>query len=317
MKFPAFLPVRIAIVAMGLAIQCNASNLVVTNNADSGPGTLRDCLTQAQSGDAITFDIVGVITNSSSDLIISNDISIIGPGPGVLAVAGNSNNPPRIFTVAAGTTVSLSGLTLRDSYAGQFSNGGGIFNGGNLSVTNCVFARCKSGIGYLIADPVPGGMAGDSSYHGGAIYSTGTLTVSDCDFFSNVAAAGGNGIDGPNGPGGNGGNGGGIYATGTLLATNCNFLTNSAGNGGAGGSGYIFGTMGSPHGSAGGNGGFGGAIYAAGPATFVNCAFGYNHAGSGGAAGSGLSGASGHSIGGNGGHGGRGGDGGRILVSIN
>src|ERR1700761_5356507 len=158
MRFSAFLSLRAIIMVMGFAFQCHAfSTLVVINNADSGPGTLRDCLTLAQSGDTITFDIAGVLTNSSSDLIISNDVSIIGPGPDVLALAGNTNKPPRFFTVSAGTTVNLSGLTLRDSYAGQFSNGGGILNGGNLSVTNCVFARCKSGIGYLVTggDPFP------------------------------------------------------------------------------------------------------------------------------------------------------------------
>ena len=217
MKFSAYLPLCSTIATLGLAVQCHADNLVVTDNADSGPGTLRDALSQAQSGDTVTFAITGVISNSLSDLVISNDISIIGPGSDVLALAGNSNKPPRLFTVPAGVTASVSGLTLRDAGAGQFANGGGILNGGNLSVSNCVFLRCRSGFGYLIGeDPVPGGMSGDHGYDGGAIYSTGTVAVVDCDFFSNTADAGTDGSGGPAGPGGTGGNGGAIYATGAL-----------------------------------------------------------------------------------------------------
>ena len=314
MKFPASLKIQTVTAAVCFAVQCQA-NLVVTNKANSGPGTLRDALAQAQSGDIITFDITGLFTNRTTDLIISNDVSIIGPGPGVLAVTGNSNSSPRIFTVLNGVTASVSGLTLRDCYAGSQANGGAISNGGTLFLTNCVFLRCRAGSGMVPAAPSAGGLPGGPGAHGGAIYNSGSLTVVNCNFYTNIAGLGGYGLAGPNGNGGDSGNGGAIYSSGTLLAMNCNFLTNVAPGGGAGGSGYLApptGT-GSPDGSPGGNGGHGGAIYATGPAAFINCAFGFNRAGSGGTAGSGIAGTSAHPTGGNGGPGGRGGDGGAIF----
>jgi hypothetical protein len=315
MKFPTSFLIRMALATTCFALQIasHATTLVVTNTADSGPGTLRDALAQTQTSDTITFDVTGIITNSSAQLVISNDINIIGPGPDVLAVMGNSNNPPRLFTVLNGVTANVSGLTLRDSYAGQFGKGGGISNAGTLSLTNCVFNRCKSGIGILIAGPAPGGIAGGAGNHGGAIYNAGTLTVIDCDFFTNSAAVGTDGGGGPAGTGGTGGYGGAIFTTGPLLAMNCNFLTNSAGKGGTGGSGFLVASSGSITGSTGGDGGYGGAIYATAPATFINCTFGWNGSGGGGAGGSGLSGTSGHPPGGNGGRGGIGGNAGAIF----
>ena len=59
-----------------------AATLVVTNQANNGPGTLLAILPTAQNGDVITFAVTGIITNVvAGGLTISNSISIVGPGP--------------------------------------------------------------------------------------------------------------------------------------------------------------------------------------------------------------------------------------------
>lgn len=319
----AFLPPRLthplkrAIVALVIswAIQwttSQAATLVVTNLASTGPGTLQTLLTQAGNGDTITFAVAGTIYNSASELVISNDVSIIGPGSDAVTVTGATNVGPRVFRVLSGVTANLSGLTIRDSYA----EGSGVYNEGNLSITNCTFLRCRSSfVGTFSGGGNP--VTAFAGRHGGAIYSAGTLTAVNCNFLNCQSGPGGRpDTDRPDGvTGGPGGHGGAIYSSGTLLAVNCNFLTNAAAVGGYGGNGRIFQfppytTVGRP----GGDGGNGGAVYATGPADFVGCAFGFNSAGTGGAGGSGVSrSSSSPGPGASGAAGGRGGNGGAVF----
>ncbi len=268
-----------------------AATLVVTNLADTGPGSLRAILASAQNGDTINFAVTGAITNvNPPELIISNNVRIAGPGMNALAVVGNGS---RIFHVTSGVTASLSDLTIRDAYAGGNGDGGGIYNAGNLALTNCAFIRCRSAQGGVGEDGPGVCCTLPPSRDGGAIYNSGALTAMNCNFLTNTASAGGKGGSalfqpGPGAMGGNAGNGGAIYSSGTMLAINCNFLANVASVGGNGGNGFGPGSPGAP----GGAGGSGGAVYATGPATFIGCAFAYNSLGAGGTGGAGGSGSS-------------------------
>jgi hypothetical protein len=63
---------------------------IVTNTNDSGPGSLRQALLDAQNGDTITFNIPGspnTITLTTGELSINKDITISGPGANSLTVA--------------------------------------------------------------------------------------------------------------------------------------------------------------------------------------------------------------------------------------
>jgi len=91
-----------------------AITCTVTSTADSGPGTLRDCLASA----ADTIDATGVsgtILLTSGELQITHDVTINGPGPANLAVNGNATS--RVFHVFAGVTASTSGLTVANGFA--------------------------------------------------------------------------------------------------------------------------------------------------------------------------------------------------------
>src|SRR6516162_5237915 len=68
------------------------STWTVTSPADSGDGSLRAIIAQAQDGDQIIFDhsLRGqTITLTSGELAISKDLDIEGLGADQLAVSGN------------------------------------------------------------------------------------------------------------------------------------------------------------------------------------------------------------------------------------
>ena len=103
------------------------STRVVTNTDDSGAGSLRQAIRDANSGDDITFApiVAGVITLTTGELYISRTLNIDGPGASVLAVSGDSTST--VFDIAAGM-VRISGLVIRNGPV----NGNAILNSGSL-----------------------------------------------------------------------------------------------------------------------------------------------------------------------------------------
>ncbi|HEV3446908.1 MAG TPA: hypothetical protein VG099_19880, partial [Gemmataceae bacterium] len=103
------------------------STLTVTSASDDGSaGALRAVLAAAQGGDTIQFakQLKGqTITLTQGQLIINQSLEIDGPGADTLAICGNAAS--RIFAVASGATVAISGLTLT---GGMASDGAGILN---------------------------------------------------------------------------------------------------------------------------------------------------------------------------------------------
>ena len=161
---------------MARAKRVPATTLVVTTTADSGPGSLRQALADANNGDAIQFGPAlngQTIFLTSGELAIDKNITITGPGPNLLAVARPSGgNPIRIFHVMPGHTVIIEGLTIRD--------GGGILNGAaNLSIINCIIRSNHLASGGLSA-----------IYNDGSGASA-TLTILDSTVTGNDAAVGG------------------------------------------------------------------------------------------------------------------------------
>src|ERR1043166_2405843 len=86
------------LIALTASIQ--AATITVTSTADSGTGTLRAALTNVANGDTIDFSIAGSITLTNGELLVTNNVSILGPGPTNLAVNGNANS--RVFHVLGG-----------------------------------------------------------------------------------------------------------------------------------------------------------------------------------------------------------------------
>jgi hypothetical protein len=113
------------------------STFVVQTTADSGPGSLRDGITQAINNPDPSHDIrfasnvTGTITLSSALPDLAANISITGPGAKALTVARSAAAPTNfsVFTVHSGVFVTIRGLTIS---GGNATSGGGINNQGTL-----------------------------------------------------------------------------------------------------------------------------------------------------------------------------------------
>ncbi len=130
MKNKILLGIAICITLIG-----NAATITVTTTNDSGAGSLRRALSDANNGDTINFSVTGVIM-VSSPLDISKDIIIEGPGADVLAIDGNNSTTVFKDQNYAINTVEISGLEIRNGSSGSYGAGiGG--KGYNLTVKYC------------------------------------------------------------------------------------------------------------------------------------------------------------------------------------
>ena len=130
------------------------------------------------------------IVLEDGQLLLSANVTIVGPGAGQLAV--NGNNQTRVFEITESAVVSISGLTAEGG-ALSTRSGAGISNAGTLSLTDVIVSR-------------------NSAQIAGGIANTGTLTLTDSGVSDNAAAL----------------NDGGILNTGTLTLIYSTVAGNSA-----------------------------------------------------------------------------------------
>ena len=88
---------------------------VTSLNDDGGPTTLRTLIGASADGDTINFSVTGTITLTKGPLTNYNSITIIGPSSANLTISGN--NATSVFDINAGTTNSISGLTIANGYS--------------------------------------------------------------------------------------------------------------------------------------------------------------------------------------------------------
>jgi uncharacterized protein with beta-barrel porin domain len=292
------------------------ADFLVTNNADSGAGSLRQAIINSNaaggSNNIIINSGVGTITLTSGDLpTVANNASIVGnnntlSGGGTfrgLFIGG--------FSGASQTAVSVSVSNLTIANATAQGGNGRSGGGGGAGLGGAIFVASQSTLTVsnvtLTANSAVGG-AGGAGLGGGGGGMGGNGGAS-----SGGGPGNGNGGGGGLGSGANGGNGTGAQPGTSGIAT----------NGASGGTGSLGGGAGGANGGGGGGGGLGsspgggGGVGGANGVPGVGAAGGFGGGGSGtngGAGGAGGFGGGGGSTsqGGNaGGAGGFGGGGGR------
>jgi hypothetical protein len=204
---------------------------VVTTNADSGAGSLRQAIIDACPGSIITFNmnqVTSPITLTSAELLIDKDLAIQGPGANLLTVKRGTAGTPNFrilhVTVANPGVVNVSGLTISNADVGSDDGGGIRHNGtGTVNLINSALSQNSAGAGGGISNNSTGTVnitnstlsSNSSSGMGGGINNNSTGTVNIIvSTLTNNSGAGGGGINNDN--------------TGAINLFNCTVVDNSA-----------------------------------------------------------------------------------------
>jgi filamentous hemagglutinin family protein len=151
----------------------------VTNNADSGAGSLRQAVSDANSSagaDNIAFasGTNGTpIVLTSGELVVSDPDGLTITGNGVSETIIDGNNASRVFNVTKGD-ITFENLTIRNGKT--TGNGGGILASGNVTLNNATVSGNKASI------------------NGGGISANKNVTLTNSTVSGNTAGVAGGGI---------------------------------------------------------------------------------------------------------------------------
>jgi hypothetical protein len=191
-RVPAAL-LTIVVMLLGGAVSAQAAAITVTTNADvSGSQcTLRDAILAASSDSAKgacpagepspALDVVGFALPAGNTITVGStlpellgNVEVAGPGASQLTISGGGSSS--IFRVGPVASASISGLTIAD---GACTLGCGINNIGTLDLARVVLEN-------NVASEVAGS---DALPEAGAIYNSGTLTLTESELLGNKAIA--------------------------------------------------------------------------------------------------------------------------------
>ena len=256
------------------AIEVSAATFTVTNTNDSGPGSLRQAVLDANAAvtaDTIVFDssfnTPRTITLASqipiSPTTTIDTLTIIGPGANLLTVSGNS--AVRHFQTSSGDINSISGMTLANgNNAGSLGTPGGSINSvSRLTLTNVNFTQNTANTGGAIYT------SGSGTANSGVLIVIACVFTDNTTTGTNINGDGGSAIDCNSGNvtitdslmtgGSTLGGGGAIRNGGVMVISESTISNNTSG----------------PSGNSDG----GGAIYTSGDLTMTNSTISDNTAG--------------------------------------
>ncbi|NQU88307.1 MAG: hypothetical protein HQ541_21375, partial [Mariniphaga sp.] len=208
------------LMALTMSASLMAADQVVTSNANSGAGTLRQAIVDATDGDEITFNLTSgneTITILSelgiTESLTINGSNTVGSGTEVtVQVTTPGASTYRVFNCSgSGKTVSISNMTIKggdigslsgsDAYGGSINLTNGTLNlekvvisasgadyGGGLCITNnAICTISNSSLADCFADNKGGAIRLGNS-------STGLLTITNSTFSGNSSIDNGGGI---------------------------------------------------------------------------------------------------------------------------
>jgi hypothetical protein len=152
----------------------------VTSAADTGQGSLRQALIDAQTaaGGPQLVDILlgpGAVIELKSPLEITKSITIEGNGVTLTRAASwttVSDTSQLLRITGSAAEVLVRRLHFKDGWS--LSNGGAIYNNGILSLESCIFS---------------GNQTMSTNTYGGAVYSNNTLSIRGCTFYGNSSGS--------------------------------------------------------------------------------------------------------------------------------
>lgn len=176
-----------------LATPAQAATFTVTNNNDSGSGSLRQAMLDAGLDDApdtIVFDADYTITIGGPLPVVTSSLTIQGNGAAGTVIRGGGGTWSTLEVAAPGELL-IDSVTVSDGWIGIYNRGGnvtvtnsvvsgnynrGLYNDGTLNMTSCTVSGNQS-----ILD-------------GGGIDSGGVLNLTNCTVSGNYAFYFGGGI---------------------------------------------------------------------------------------------------------------------------
>jgi len=206
----------------------------VTNTLDAGAGSLRQAILNANAAagaDTVAFDASFAtpkqITLTTGQLIVTDSLTVTGPGAGLLTVSGNTTGRVLLASGTGTLDVILSGLTIAHGKTLTGNLGAGIYAAGeNLTLQNCVITNNHAwNVGGVWVN-TPGVLTltdcqvtnNKSDIHGGGAGGSGGVVVTRSTISGNTAAS----------------RCGGLYARTSLLMQDSTVSGNSAGVNGGG-----------------------------------------------------------------------------------
>lgn len=169
-----------AVVLVVLPAAATAKPFPVSSTADTGAGSLRAAIEAANTNpeaDTIPINATGSIELETALPSLSDDVEVLGPGPGQLTVRRKSGSFG-IFSISNNVVVSISGLTISNGLA---SFGAGINSLGPLTLDRVTVSGNEA--------VASGGTIAVAQ--GGGIAASETLTILHSTVSGNTAAASG------------------------------------------------------------------------------------------------------------------------------
>jgi len=186
------------------AAEVELPTVMVTNNDDSGVGSLRAAIAAVPSGGLIRFappTYGSTIVLTSGPLVTGAKTMTIDSSGTQPYIAISALGASRIFEISLSADVTLVNLVLTEGLALTWQGGGGIINYGSLRLTDCILTRCKAPTGgggglenWTGADVLIDGntrFTFNTALRGGAIENRNTLVVDGARFWRNSGGHGG------------------------------------------------------------------------------------------------------------------------------